>query len=991
MQLMTIEEQFQQAVADHKAGKFPEAERGYKIVLQGQPNHVDAYHNMGALAMQYRKFDIAIRYFNQVLTLNDTRPQFWISAIHAYMEAGLLEEAKSVVQKARIKGLRGPKIDEFSTKLGMPIPTNATQDASSANIAEHELTSDWYEQAIALREKGKFQQAKQLLTLVIERESQNTKAHALYAHICLLLNDPDNAVKALIEGQKYVPNDPLLQCNLARVATRYQQSAKALEHAKNAFDSDPHNREYRLVYAFSLYSSGQKDEAMQELKTILAHETSYAEAELTYATWLQEQKLYDEALAAYDRALALKPHLVRGWCHKSHLLLKEKNDRLGAIHCLEQALIADSNHIESLIALGELYRQQEKQWPRAKELLIRALKINAEHPDALLNYAVLSHEQGDMELASILYRRLLGKKPDHFSVLANLGVLMAQQDRHERAMEYLERALAINPGYQIVIHNLLKVLYHGGYYQKLVSLIDQYEPTMSEDVKFLCMACLSALAQRDWQRVDHYYSQIQAKPYDSAVNEYQYLKGFLSGLLHNNRTDLRLRYLTDLKRSTEHYYAQPTQPQKPQIPMTIFISLGRAGSMFFHSLWDQHPEVSTLPGLYFKGWFSSDANTCFRIDYNDPQWRQAWVNRFIYEYEPVFDAHSKRNVIGRPMGEANWLASASGFCSMGPNSDQIWTLDREAFRTRLLALMRPYDRLDHISAFELVHQAYDQVLAAKDIAAKKHIFYHLHLPDEQGLATLAQHHTQCRLLYIIRHPLQNLESWMLISLNPEQQTIEKINHYEEAERKILLQEYYLASWNKAIDRMRGFFSDILCPIHETHEAKIIRLEDVKTDPHRWMALIAAWMGVEDDPHLYESTFGGQLYQGPHTVTEKKVTGFELTSIQQPLGRLFGPRDLIILETLLWPIMSVYGYSTWDEETFRQNLAKIRPWLDEPFEYERTLYSRLPDSTIPLESLASYIKMHHFLKMKWEVLMRDGTYVGIISMLDWEQKNIELSA
>ena len=44
---ITIEQALQQGVAAHNAGNLQEAERAYQTILQSQPKHPDASHNLG--------------------------------------------------------------------------------------------------------------------------------------------------------------------------------------------------------------------------------------------------------------------------------------------------------------------------------------------------------------------------------------------------------------------------------------------------------------------------------------------------------------------------------------------------------------------------------------------------------------------------------------------------------------------------------------------------------------------------------------------------------------------------------------------------------------------------------------------------------------------------------------------------------------------------------------------------------------------------------
>ena len=58
---MTPQEgEFQQAVARHQAGQLQEAERLYRAVLQVEPKHPEANHNLGMIAVQSKRPDAAL-------------------------------------------------------------------------------------------------------------------------------------------------------------------------------------------------------------------------------------------------------------------------------------------------------------------------------------------------------------------------------------------------------------------------------------------------------------------------------------------------------------------------------------------------------------------------------------------------------------------------------------------------------------------------------------------------------------------------------------------------------------------------------------------------------------------------------------------------------------------------------------------------------------------------------------------------------------------
>ena len=67
---LTIEQALQQGMAAHRDGKLEEAERLYKAILQAQPTHSDANHNLGVIAVSVNKTDIALPLFRTALGAN---------------------------------------------------------------------------------------------------------------------------------------------------------------------------------------------------------------------------------------------------------------------------------------------------------------------------------------------------------------------------------------------------------------------------------------------------------------------------------------------------------------------------------------------------------------------------------------------------------------------------------------------------------------------------------------------------------------------------------------------------------------------------------------------------------------------------------------------------------------------------------------------------------------------------------------------------------
>ena len=189
------------------------------------------------------------------------------------------------------------------------------------------------------------------------------------------------------------------------------------------------------------------------------------------------------------------------------------------------------------------------------------------------------------------------------------------------------------------------------------------------------------------------------------------------------------------------------------------------------------------------------------------------------------------------------------------------------------------------------------------------------------------------------------------------------------------------NWLRMVSRIVSLLKEFHSPVNRDSLHRGVRLEDIKSSPERVMPQIANWMGVSDHPTLYESSFCGMQYWGGSSASTGKITGFDTAAIRLPLGRIFGKRDIVIFETLFWPFSSLYGYTDMDAPSFRTQLSTIRPWLQEPLEFERKLYEALPERTGLIEDLAPYKRLHLFLNQLWDTLDRDGTYHGMPQPLE----------
>ena len=114
---MTLREAMEKATACHRAGQLEDAERLYRVILQNQPNHPDANHNLGVLAVQGKQPAAGLPYFEAALEANPTEADYWLAYLDALLLAGQTDTAQQVLALGRQQGLQGEEADCLAARL----------------------------------------------------------------------------------------------------------------------------------------------------------------------------------------------------------------------------------------------------------------------------------------------------------------------------------------------------------------------------------------------------------------------------------------------------------------------------------------------------------------------------------------------------------------------------------------------------------------------------------------------------------------------------------------------------------------------------------------------------------------------------------------------------------------------------------------------------------------------------------------------------------
>ena len=176
---LTLDQALQQAIVAHREGKLQDAERLYRAILQTQPNHPDANHNLGVLAVAVDKPLEALPFFKQALDANPQIEQFWLSYIDALVKSQRFEQATRVIVDATENGVAANKLDTVTKQLPQA-------EANCTKKADQHVAPSKSKEGRAAGRKGSVRRASGSLTTVeppqkmVNNLLQNYQAGRIY-------------------------------------------------------------------------------------------------------------------------------------------------------------------------------------------------------------------------------------------------------------------------------------------------------------------------------------------------------------------------------------------------------------------------------------------------------------------------------------------------------------------------------------------------------------------------------------------------------------------------------------------------------------------------------------------------------------------------------------------------------------------------------------------------------------------------------------------
>ena len=299
---LTIEQVLQQGVNAHKEGKPQEAERLYRAILQSQPLHPEANHNLGVLAVSINKAEVALPLFKIALEANPKIEQFWLSYINALIKEQQFDNAKQVLEQAKKQGLDGERLNSLKAQLS---PKIQKPNTASVSPPQELLTS-----LLGHYQNGRFDDAEKLATTISQQFPSDNFSWKILAAIFKSTGRNSEAVNANQTAVALSPQDGEAHYNLGNTLKELDRIDEAEASYTQSIALKPFYAEAHSNLGITLQELGRLDEAEASHKQAIALKPDLAEAHSNLGITLQELGRLDEAEASYKQAIALKPDLA---------------------------------------------------------------------------------------------------------------------------------------------------------------------------------------------------------------------------------------------------------------------------------------------------------------------------------------------------------------------------------------------------------------------------------------------------------------------------------------------------------------------------------------------------------------------------------------------------------------------------------------------------------------------------------------------------------
>jgi protein O-GlcNAc transferase len=338
---LSLDSILQQAITHQRAGELQQAERLYRAILQQQPIHADANHNLGVLAITVNKPQLALPLFKVARECRPQEAQFWVSYLDALIRIPQLETALAFVKEGEQYGIDTPKWHALKKQV-VSQPSDVEIDC-----------------VVSLYLQKQYNEAEKLARQLMARFPLHSFAWKALGVILAGLNRFEEALKVQKHAYALMPHDADNLYNMGNTLRNLKRFSEAIHVYQEGIKHRKTHPETYNNLALTFHDIGRFSDAEACYLQAMALRPDNAEYFFNYGITLESLYRLAEAEAQYRKALML--NVYHG---KAHSNLGSTLIGLGRLHeadvCFRvaKAIMPDDIEIQSRQLFGYSYSTQ---------------------------------------------------------------------------------------------------------------------------------------------------------------------------------------------------------------------------------------------------------------------------------------------------------------------------------------------------------------------------------------------------------------------------------------------------------------------------------------------------------------------------------------------------------------------------------------------------------------------------------------------------------
>lgn len=318
----------------HRAKDLSQAEELYRAVLSLAPDHPDANHNLGAIAVECGQFLAAVPFFQAALQANPKNRQYWVSLVDALIQAGEYTLAQDILEDARRAGLAGDAAGELVERL---VDIAMRHGRHARPVQGRMAPPEECAELNRLFEAEKFEDVVRLGRKMTRQYPQCPMGFKFLSAALMRLGRLDKATEPMCQALQLYPCDADMLSNYGLARSLQGDLVQAEVLLRQAVGHAPRFTQGWINLAIVMRAQARLEAAERAYRSALDAGGDDPKVLLNLSILLGEMHRFADAEVCARKALALAPNMAQA--HVSlGMLLKDQGLLPESLKVLREAL-----------------------------------------------------------------------------------------------------------------------------------------------------------------------------------------------------------------------------------------------------------------------------------------------------------------------------------------------------------------------------------------------------------------------------------------------------------------------------------------------------------------------------------------------------------------------------------------------------------------------------------------------------------------------------